>query len=91
MAIEITEHCINCRACEPECPNEAIKEGHEVYEITSSWTRRLAWWWPTTHHHVRSDTRITRPGSVTLLLPRLQAADPPSRPSSRSAHLDRST
>ncbi|MFD5194125.1 4Fe-4S binding protein, partial [Streptomyces sp. NPDC058357] len=27
MAIKITEDCINCGACEPECPNEAIKEG----------------------------------------------------------------
>ncbi|MEV0375514.1 YfhL family 4Fe-4S dicluster ferredoxin [Streptomyces sp. NPDC050636] len=33
MAIEITEDCINCGACEPECPNEAIKEGNEIYEI----------------------------------------------------------
>ena len=27
MAIKITEECINCRACEPECPNNAIYEG----------------------------------------------------------------
>ncbi len=30
MAIKITEECINCGACEPECPNNAIYEGgHE--------------------------------------------------------------
>ena len=33
MAIVITEECINCAACEPECPNEAIYEGDEIYEI----------------------------------------------------------
>ncbi len=27
MAIHITEECINCGACEPECPNNAIYEG----------------------------------------------------------------
>ncbi|MEO1219039.1 MAG: 4Fe-4S dicluster domain-containing protein [Bacteroidota bacterium] len=27
MAIKITEACINCGACEPECPNNAIYEG----------------------------------------------------------------
>ncbi|MGB1242450.1 MAG: 4Fe-4S dicluster domain-containing protein [Chitinophagales bacterium] len=27
MAIMITEECINCGACEPECPNNAIYEG----------------------------------------------------------------
>jgi NAD-dependent dihydropyrimidine dehydrogenase PreA subunit len=25
MAMRITEECINCAACEPECPNEAIR------------------------------------------------------------------
>ena len=33
MATMITEECINCGACEPECPNEAITEGREVYVI----------------------------------------------------------
>ncbi|XCI74837.1 MAG: 4Fe-4S binding protein [Flavobacteriales bacterium] len=27
MAIKITDECINCNACEPECPNNAIYEG----------------------------------------------------------------
>ncbi|HMU76538.1 MAG: 4Fe-4S dicluster domain-containing protein [Bacteroidetes bacterium] len=27
MAIIITDECINCGACEPECPNNAIYEG----------------------------------------------------------------
>jgi ferredoxin len=27
MAIHITDECINCGACEPECPNNAIYEG----------------------------------------------------------------
>ena len=33
MALKITEECINCAACEPECPNEAISMGDEIYEI----------------------------------------------------------
>lgn len=33
MALKITEACINCDVCEPECPNEAITQGDEIYEI----------------------------------------------------------
>ena len=33
MATMITEECINCGACEPECPNEAISEGSEIFQI----------------------------------------------------------
>jgi len=29
----ITEACVNCGACEPECPNEAISEGSQIYVI----------------------------------------------------------
>ena len=35
MALMITEDCINCDVCEPECPNSAISPGIEVYEIDS--------------------------------------------------------
>ncbi len=33
MAIYITEECINCGACEPECPNTAIYEGGVDWEL----------------------------------------------------------
>ncbi|MBL8513101.1 MAG: YfhL family 4Fe-4S dicluster ferredoxin [Betaproteobacteria bacterium] len=33
MALKITDQCINCDVCEPECPNEAIFQGIEIYEI----------------------------------------------------------
>jgi ferredoxin len=33
MALLITDQCINCDVCEPECPNEAIYMGTEIYEI----------------------------------------------------------
>jgi ferredoxin len=33
MATYITDECINCGACEPECPNEAITEGEDIYII----------------------------------------------------------
>ncbi|MCX7126242.1 MAG: YfhL family 4Fe-4S dicluster ferredoxin [Gammaproteobacteria bacterium] len=33
MALLITEECINCDVCEPECPNDAIFQGEAIYEI----------------------------------------------------------
>jgi len=33
MALKITEECINCGACEPECPNQAISAGDMTYII----------------------------------------------------------
>ncbi|MFN5349477.1 MAG: YfhL family 4Fe-4S dicluster ferredoxin [Polaromonas sp.] len=33
MALLITDECINCDVCEPECPNQAIYMGKEIYEI----------------------------------------------------------
>ncbi len=33
MALIITDECINCDVCEPECPNAAISLGAEIYEI----------------------------------------------------------
>lgn len=36
MALLITDKCINCDMCLPECPNDAIYEGSKVYEIDVS-------------------------------------------------------
>ena len=33
MATIITDECIDCGACEPECPNEAIVPGDGIYVI----------------------------------------------------------
>lgn len=33
MATMITEECINCGVCEPECSNDAISEGSEIFQI----------------------------------------------------------
>ncbi|MBO2599977.1 YfhL family 4Fe-4S dicluster ferredoxin [Shewanella algae] len=33
MALIIDDSCINCDMCEPECPNQAITMGEEIYEI----------------------------------------------------------
>ncbi|MEE8418745.1 MAG: YfhL family 4Fe-4S dicluster ferredoxin [Dehalococcoidales bacterium] len=33
MAYRITDECISCGACEPECPNQAITEGEIIYVI----------------------------------------------------------
>lgn len=33
MSYKITQDCISCGACEPECPNQAISEGDSIYVI----------------------------------------------------------
>jgi ferredoxin len=33
MALKITDQCINCDVCEPECPNGAISMGEQIYVI----------------------------------------------------------
>ena len=33
MALKITDQCINCDVCEPECPNQAIAQGEVIYLI----------------------------------------------------------
>jgi ferredoxin len=33
MSLIITDECINCDVCEPVCPNQAIYQGAEIYEI----------------------------------------------------------
>jgi ferredoxin len=33
MALMITDACINCDVCEPECPNSAISPGEDYYVI----------------------------------------------------------
>lgn len=35
MAIKITEECINCGVCEPECPNNAIYEAGEEWSFST--------------------------------------------------------
>jgi len=36
MALLISDECINCDVCEPECPNGAISQGETIYEINPS-------------------------------------------------------
>lgn len=36
MTLVITDACINCDMCEPECPNKAISEGEKIYEIDTA-------------------------------------------------------
>ena len=42
MSIKITYECINCGACEPECPNNAIYEGGAEWAISDGTTIRGA-------------------------------------------------
>jgi ferredoxin len=36
MAMKITEECISCGACEPECPTNSISEGDTIYVIDAA-------------------------------------------------------
>jgi ferredoxin len=36
MSLLITDECINCDVCEPECPNGAISQGEEIYVIDAN-------------------------------------------------------
>ncbi len=36
MALIISDECINCDVCEPECPNGAISQGSDIYVINPS-------------------------------------------------------
>lgn len=38
MAIKITDDCINCEACEPECPNNAIYAPEESWRFSDGTT-----------------------------------------------------
>lgn len=35
MALMVTEECINCDVCEPECPNGALSQGEDRYIVDS--------------------------------------------------------
>ena len=35
MTMKITDECISCGACEPECPTEAISEADDIYVIAA--------------------------------------------------------
>jgi ferredoxin len=36
MSNKITDECISCGACESECPNQAISQGADHFEIDPS-------------------------------------------------------
>jgi len=36
MALRITDECLNCGACEPECPNGAIYEGGDLWKFSDA-------------------------------------------------------
>ena len=42
MATVITEECINCGACEPECPNTAIYQGGVEYELDGQMKKAIS-------------------------------------------------
>ena len=46
MAYKITDDCISCGACEPECKNAAIKEGDTIYVIDPNKCTECVGWFP---------------------------------------------
>ena len=36
MAMKITDECISCGACEPECPTNSVSEGSPIYVIDAA-------------------------------------------------------
>ena len=47
MSLMITEECINCDVCEPECPNGAITQGEETYQINADLCTECVGHYPT--------------------------------------------
>ncbi len=45
MALMITDECINCGACVPECPNEAISEGEDIFIIDPAKCTECVGWY----------------------------------------------
>ena len=46
MAYKITDECISCGACEPDCKNEAIKEGETIFVIDPAQCTECVGWYP---------------------------------------------
>ena len=42
MALIITDECINCDVCEPECPNGAISQCEEFYQDDATRTSGIS-------------------------------------------------
>jgi ferredoxin len=55
MAIKITEDCINCGACEPECPNNAIYENGAEWRFSDGTTLKGTYTGKTTGITVDAD------------------------------------
>ena len=88
MALMITDECINCDVCEPECPNGAISQGVEIYVIdpgsapsaSGTSTRRSASR-SARSTAFRSTPNASRPGSSCMLkYEALMAAKAPAAP-----------
>lgn len=63
MALLITDACINCDVCEPECPNQAISQGDDYYRIdTERCTECVG-------HHDRPQCLVVCPVECIILDP----------------------
>lgn len=59
MAIKITDECINCGACEPECPNNAIYEGGAEWRFSDGTSIKGPFTGKNTHITVDADAPQT--------------------------------
>lgn len=62
MALLITDKCTNCDMCEPECPNQAISMGEEIYVIDPPFAQNA--WGIMTSQPVKKSAPL-----ITVLLP----------------------
>lgn len=49
MPCEITQDCVACGDCEPECPRGAISEGEEIFEIDQGLCNDCSGFYPSPH------------------------------------------
>ena len=64
MSLIITDDCINCDVCEPECPNAAISQGEEIYVIDPNLCTQCVG-----HYDEPSSSPETRPPATSRVKP----------------------
>jgi ferredoxin len=84
MAIMITDECINCGACEPECPNNAIYEGGVEWAISDG-SKVKGSYTLEDGREVDADAKTTPSRTITITSCRINAPNVSGSTKSRSA------
>lgn len=69
MAIKITDECINCGACEPECPNTAIYEASEEWKFSEGTELTGKIVLPNGNHYVADESQEPVDDEVYFIVP----------------------